>query len=34
LVVYPGEGHGFRKEKNRRDSARRTLAWFLNYLPP
>ncbi len=34
LVVYPGEGHGFRKEQSRRDSARRTLAWFLTYLPP
>lgn len=34
LVVYPGEGHGFRKANTRRDSARRTLAWFLEYLPP
>ena len=34
LVVYPGEGHGFRKKKNRRDCARRTLAWFMTHLPP
>jgi dipeptidyl aminopeptidase/acylaminoacyl peptidase len=34
LVVYPGEGHGFRKKANQRDSARRTLAWFLEYLSP
>ena len=34
LVVYPGEGHGFRNATTRRDSARRTLAWFLKYLPP
>jgi dipeptidyl aminopeptidase/acylaminoacyl peptidase len=34
LVIYPGEGHGFRKEKHRRDSARRTLGWFLEHLPP
>jgi len=34
LVVYPGEGHGFRKKKNRRDSTRRMLAWFLAHLPP
>ena len=34
LVVYPGEGHGFRKKKNRRDSARRMLAWFLTHLSP
>ncbi len=34
LVVYPGEGHGFRKKENRRDCARRTLAWFLERLPP
>lgn len=33
LVVYPGEGHGFRRRRNRRDSERRLLAWFLNYLP-
>ena len=33
LVVYPGEGHGFRKKKNRRDCARRVLAWFLEHLP-
>lgn len=33
LVVYPGEGHGFRKTEHRRDCARRTLAWFLQFLP-
>lgn len=33
LVVYPGEGHGFRRRRNQRDCARRMLAWFLNYLP-
>lgn len=33
LVVYPGEGHGFRKPENRRDCAQRTLAWFIDYLP-
>jgi dienelactone hydrolase len=33
LVVYPGEGHGFRRKSNRRDCARRMLAWFLNYIP-
>lgn len=34
LVAYPGEGHGFRKKRNRRDCARRMLAWFLTYLAP
>ncbi len=34
LVVYPGEGHGFRKKANQRDSARRVLGWFLAHLPP
>lgn len=33
LVVYPGEGHGFRRRRNQRDCARRMLAWFLHYLP-
>jgi dienelactone hydrolase len=33
LVVYPGEGHGFRKPEHRRDCARRTLAWFEEFLP-
>jgi dipeptidyl aminopeptidase/acylaminoacyl peptidase len=33
VVVYPGEGHGFRKPENRRDCARRVLGWFLEYLP-
>ena len=34
VVIYPGEGHGFRKKPNIRDSARRTLAWFMEHLPP
>jgi dipeptidyl aminopeptidase/acylaminoacyl peptidase len=34
VVFYPGEGHGFRRKPNIRDSARRTLAWFLEHLPP
>ncbi len=33
LVVYPGEGHGFRKPEHRQDCARRTLAWFEEFLP-
>ena len=33
LVVYPGEGHGFRKNENVRDCERRTLGWFLEHLP-
>ncbi len=33
VVVYPGEGHGFRRRRNQRDCARRMLAWFLNYIP-
>ncbi|MEE2752341.1 MAG: prolyl oligopeptidase family serine peptidase [Candidatus Latescibacterota bacterium] len=33
LVVYPGEGHGFRKPEHRQDCARRTLAWFNEFLP-
>jgi dipeptidyl aminopeptidase/acylaminoacyl peptidase len=28
LVVYPGEGHGFRKPDHRRDVFRRMAAWF------
>lgn len=34
LVVYPEEGHGFKKKVNQQDSARRTLAWFLEHIPP
>jgi dipeptidyl aminopeptidase/acylaminoacyl peptidase len=34
LVVYPGEGHGFRDSGHQRDAARRTLAWFLEHLAP
>ncbi len=34
MVVYPGEGHGFAKKKNQRDSSRQLLAWFLKHLPP
>ena len=33
LVVYPGEGHGFGKPEHRQDCARRTLAWFEQFLP-
>lgn len=33
LVVYPGEGHGFAKDANRRDVLARALAWFNRYLP-
>ena len=32
LVVYPGEGHGFKKPRNREDCAQRTLAWFREHL--
>jgi dipeptidyl aminopeptidase/acylaminoacyl peptidase len=32
LVVYAGEGHGFRDQKDRLDRMRRTLAWFNEYL--
>lgn len=32
LVVYAGEGHGFRSQKDRLDRMRRTLAWFNEYL--
>ncbi|HEX5506588.1 MAG TPA: S9 family peptidase [Thermomicrobiales bacterium] len=32
LHVYPQEGHGFRKEENRLDAARRTVAFFDRYL--
>ncbi|WP_428394758.1 prolyl oligopeptidase family serine peptidase [Lichenicoccus sp.] len=28
FVVYAGEGHGFRKQADRLDERRRTLAWF------
>jgi dipeptidyl aminopeptidase/acylaminoacyl peptidase len=28
LVVYAGEGHGLARPENRRDEARRTVAWF------
>ncbi|NKB72727.1 MAG: prolyl oligopeptidase family serine peptidase [Candidatus Latescibacteria bacterium] len=33
LVVYPGEGHGFRQLEHQRDCARRTLLWFEEHLP-
>ena len=33
LVVYPGEGHGFRKPEHRRDVLQRALGWFQKYLP-
>jgi dipeptidyl aminopeptidase/acylaminoacyl peptidase len=32
LVVYPGEGHGFRDPKHREDVLKRTVAWFNDYL--
>jgi dipeptidyl aminopeptidase/acylaminoacyl peptidase len=32
LVIYEGEGHGFRKREHSRDVALRTLAWFQKYL--
>lgn len=32
LVVYPGEGHGFAKDENRRDVLSRALGWFDRYL--
>jgi dipeptidyl aminopeptidase/acylaminoacyl peptidase len=32
LVVYPGEGHGFRNPKHRRDVLERSLAWFHTHL--
>jgi dipeptidyl aminopeptidase/acylaminoacyl peptidase len=31
-VVYPGEGHGFRKREHRIDCYQRILAWFDRYL--
>ena len=32
LVVYAGEGHGFREPKDRLDVVRRTVSWFDEYL--
>ncbi|GAC1337189.1 MAG: hypothetical protein NVSMB23_03330 [Myxococcales bacterium] len=32
LVIYPGEGHQFRKPENKRDMYLRLLAWFERYL--
>jgi dipeptidyl aminopeptidase/acylaminoacyl peptidase len=32
LVVYPGEGHGFRELKNNIDRMHRTTEWFNKYL--
>jgi dipeptidyl aminopeptidase/acylaminoacyl peptidase len=32
LVVYPGEGHMFRKADHKRDVIERTIAWFEKYL--
>eukprot|EP01006_Ploeotia_vitrea_P022280 TRINITY_DN54682_c0_g1_i2.p1 TRINITY_DN54682_c0_g1~~TRINITY_DN54682_c0_g1_i2.p1 ORF type:complete len:670 (+),score=73.10 TRINITY_DN54682_c0_g1_i2:27-2012(+) len=34
LIMYPGEGHGFKKPEHRQDRDRRSLAWFLRYLAP
>jgi len=28
LVIYPGEGHHFRKPENQKDLVARTIAWF------
>jgi dipeptidyl aminopeptidase/acylaminoacyl peptidase len=33
LVVYPGEGHGFRKPENSRDVFERALRWFQENMP-
>ncbi len=32
LVVYPGEGHAFRRPEHRRDVIERTIRWFDQYL--
>jgi dipeptidyl aminopeptidase/acylaminoacyl peptidase len=32
LVVYAGEGHGFKDPAHRRDQQQRTIAWFDTYL--
>ena len=32
LLVYEGEGHGFREEANQKDYTRRILEWFGHYL--
>ncbi|MFL5348434.1 MAG: prolyl oligopeptidase family serine peptidase [Hyalangium sp.] len=34
MVIYPDEGHGFRKPEHTRDRLRRTVAWFDTYLAP
>lgn len=34
FVVYAGEGHAFRNEKDRADERRRTVAWFDRWLAP
>ncbi len=34
LVIYAGEGHGFHKRADSMDVARRTKAWFKQYLKP
>lgn len=34
LVIYPGEGHGFRLPKDRRDAMHRTLNWLDRSLKP
>jgi dipeptidyl aminopeptidase/acylaminoacyl peptidase len=34
LVIYPGEGHGFRSPRHRCDVMRRTLRWLDRYLQP
>lgn len=32
LIMYPGEGHGFRKAENIRDVLCREHQWYLEYL--
>jgi len=32
FIVYPDEGHGFRRRANRIDAMRRLEAWFHTYL--
>ena len=32
LVLYPGEGHGWRRPANQLDGDQRVLRWFTKYL--
>jgi len=34
FVLYPGEGHGFRKPEDSRDVFDRLVKWFQEYMPP